>query len=64
MVLADGEKSRQLISSLSDVLKSIPNHLTASQNLNNDTEQANKYYTQSNNQCKTLLNNIVPFDCI
>lgn len=50
MVLADGEKSRQLISSLDDVLKSIPNHLTASQTLNNDTEQTNKYHTQSNNQ--------------
>jgi hypothetical protein len=55
MILADGEKSRQLISSLDDVLKSIPNHLTVSQSLNNDTEQANKYHTQSNNQCKIFF---------
>lgn len=55
MVLADGEKSRQLINSLDDILKSIPNRLTVSQNLNNNTEQANKYHTQSNNQCKTFI---------
>lgn len=52
MILADNEKSRQLVSSLNNTVKSLPNQLIISQQLNKDTETTIKDINQSNNQCK------------
>jgi len=53
-VMANDEKSRKLINSLDDVVKSLPNHLIAAQQLNKDTDKAIKDVTQSNKQCKNV----------
>lgn len=52
MVLTDEEKSRKLINNLDNVVKSLSKHLTASQQLNKDTEKGIKDINQSNNQRK------------
>jgi len=53
-VMANDEKSRKLINSLDDVVKSLPNHLIAAQQLSKDTDKAIKDVTQSNKQCKNV----------
>lgn len=50
--MANDEKSRKLINSLDNIVKSLPNHLIEAQQLNKDTEKAIKDVAQSNNQCK------------
>lgn len=55
MILADNEKSRQLVSSLNNTVKSLPNQLITSQQLNKDTETTIKDINQSNNQCKIKI---------
>lgn len=50
-VLESDNKARTLINNLDDKVKSLPNRLTESQQLNNDTEHAAKDISQSNNQC-------------
>lgn len=51
-MLSDDEKSRKLIENLDSVVKSLSKHLTASQQLNKDTEKGTKDISQSNNQRK------------
>lgn len=53
-VMSNDEKSRQLINSLDNVVKSLPNHLIAAQQLNKDTDKTIKDVTQSNKQCKIV----------
>eukprot|EP00102_Acyrthosiphon_pisum_P016424 XP_008187385.2 PREDICTED: laminin subunit alpha [Acyrthosiphon pisum] len=54
-VMANDEKSRKLIDSLDNVVKSLPDHLIAAQQLNKDTDKAIKDVTQSNKQLDTAL---------
>lgn len=61
-VLDDGEKSRQLINTLENIVKSLPNHLVASQQLNKDNENAIKDNTQSKNQRKMNIYLITVFN--
>lgn len=51
----NGEKSNQLISNLDNLVKSLPNHLTASQKLNEDIEKTLKDNSQTSNQCKIII---------
>lgn len=48
--LDSGESSRELINKLNDIVKSLPNQLVASQQLNKDNTNAIKDYTHSKNQ--------------
>lgn len=61
MVLADNEKSHQLVSSLNSTVNSLPNQLIASQQLNKDTETSIKDINQSNNQCKINIKIIIEY---
>lgn len=54
MVLADNEKSRQLISNLDEIVKSLPNKIIASQQLNKDNDKTTKDIAHSNNQRKLI----------
>lgn len=51
MALEAGIKSRNLITNLDNIVNSLPNHLLASQQLNDDTEKTQKDIIQSNKQC-------------
>lgn len=53
-VMANDEKSRKLINSLDNIVKSLPDHYQAAQQLNKDTDKAIKDIIQSNNQCKIV----------
>lgn len=50
----NGEKSKQLIDSLDNLVKLLPDHLNASQQLNEDIKKALKDNIQTNNQCKII----------
>lgn len=52
MALEASIKSRDLITNLDNIVNSLPNHLVASQQLNDDTDKTQKDIVQSNKQCK------------
>lgn len=54
-VLNGNQKSHQLISSLENIVQSLPSHLIASQQLNKDNENAFKDNIQSKNQRKLKI---------
>lgn len=52
MALTAGENSLALTKKLDTIVNSLPNHLSASEQLNDDNEKTLKDVNQSNKQCK------------